>query len=387
MNYLLQDEKNIDSIFFYAINNDLNYLGFHYTANKKKYKKDYKDVDFKESVARLIKVYNILKDKNKINLIGDLTKNIIEGNINIALNRIYNKTILNKNKYDYLSMLDYIKLIVKHTLNALEIDHNDKFLSNISNGKALHYSANGIESIPLSFYKCDDGYKLKFRIFKDNIDYLFDCDIKMFNKSIIIKINNIEYKGEIIFDRLNIDNSINFEKDNKNIYCKYYDNTLTDEDKEKINKVFSLLDLNYEIDGIKTIDNNYILYNSNDDYEYYIKLNIQYDLIRVTLKHSCKFNKNNVSFKPTEENYDILITKYNDEYLLIQQKYLLSLNASNEFKQNINKSRYYLVKIDKDFTKKILDSNILKKEEINVEINDLEDINKLILKKDNNYGK
>ena len=36
MNNLLHDEKNIDSIFFYAINNDLNYLGFHYTANNKK---------------------------------------------------------------------------------------------------------------------------------------------------------------------------------------------------------------------------------------------------------------------------------------------------------------------------------------------------------------
>ena len=46
MNNLLHDEKDIDTIFFYAINGNINYLTLFYTANNIKYKIDYKDINF-----------------------------------------------------------------------------------------------------------------------------------------------------------------------------------------------------------------------------------------------------------------------------------------------------------------------------------------------------
>ena len=122
MNNLLHDEKDIDSIFFYAINESKNYLGFFYTANNIKYKIDYKDINFKYYVDRLIKVYNTLKNEKNIKLIGDLTKDIIEGRITIDNNKIYNNTLINTSNYDYLSMFSYIKFIIEHTLRALDLD-------------------------------------------------------------------------------------------------------------------------------------------------------------------------------------------------------------------------------------------------------------------------
>lgn len=363
MDKLLQNQKNIDSIFFYAINNDLNYLGFFYTANNIKYKKDYKDVDFKESVNKLIKVYNTLNSTKKINLIGDLTKDIIEGKITLDNNKIYNKTLLNTEKYDYLSMIDYIKLIIKHTYATLNI--NDINLE--------------IFNIPITFYKYDNGYKLKYRILKDDKDYLFDCNIKCFNKSIIVEINNKEYIGEIIFDKLNIDNSVTFEKDNKTIYYEYFDNDLTEIDLEKIKKVFKLINFDYEINGIKALDNNYILYNTSDEFEYYMKLSIHDELIRINLKYYNKFKKDRINFKPVEENYDYLITKYNDNNILTQQKYLLSPNSNYEFKQNINKSRYFILHSDNKINS-IIESNITKIVELDYKIEDLNDIKKLTYK-------
>ena len=83
MHNLLHDEKDIDSIFFYAINENIDYLTLFYTANNNKYKIDYKDVNFKDTVDRIIKVYNTLKDEKNINLIGDLTKDIIKGKVSM----------------------------------------------------------------------------------------------------------------------------------------------------------------------------------------------------------------------------------------------------------------------------------------------------------------
>ena len=122
MNNLLHDEKDIDSIFFYAINENKNYLGFFYTANNIKYKIDYKDINFKYYVDRLIKIYNTLKNEKNIKLIGDLTKDIIEGRITIDNNKIYNNTLINTSNYDYLSMFSYIKFIIEYTLRALDLD-------------------------------------------------------------------------------------------------------------------------------------------------------------------------------------------------------------------------------------------------------------------------
>lgn len=376
MNNFLCDEKNIDSIFFYAINNDINYLGFFYTANGIKYKKDYKDTDFKYYVNRIIKVYNTLKDINKINLIGDLTKDIISGKIKISSNELYNKTLITSNNYDYLSMVPYIDLIIKNTMKTLNIEsnleyHNAKF-TYINKGQIIH--------LPITLYKKDNAYKLKFRLFKDYKDYFFECDINLFNKSIIVEINNNVYNGEIIFDKLNIDTSIIFKKNNNIIYLDSIENTLEKEDINYITKVFSMLNINYEIDGIKTINNNYILYGENENLEYYMKVFINNDFIKVNLIKYNKFIKDGIDFKSYEENYEYLITKYDDKYLLMQQKNLLCENSNDEFKQNINKSRYYLIEVEnKD---KLIDSNILKINYIDVKLDSLDDIKKLIYKKD-----
>ena len=383
MNKLLQDEKNIDSIFFYAINNDLNYLGFFYTANKVKYKKDYKDIDFIDSVNRLKKVYNTLKDINNINLIGDLTKEIMNEKIKIAYNQIYNKTLLNTNEYECKSMLLYIKFIIKKTMDALGIDSDTltikdgilKYNDFVSSHPLNKSNLTNINYIPITFYKTDNGYKLKFRLYKNNKDYVFSSDINIYNKSIIIYIYNDEYEGEIIFDKLNIDNSICFKKDETIVYYDNLDNDITDYDKDKIQKVFNMLNLDYEINGIKTIDNNFILYNSNNNYEYYIKLNIKNDLIRLNLKKYIKYQKDGIDFKPIEEVYDYLIIKYDEKNILIQQKYLMTENSNNTFKQNINKSKYFILHTDR-VKDSLLDSNILTREEIFIE--ELNDIKKLI---------
>ena len=82
----------------------------------------------------------------------------------------------------------------------------------------------------------------------------------------------------------------------------------------------------------------------------------------------------------SEENYEYLIIKYDDKYLLMQQKNLLCENSNNEFKQNINKSRYYLIEVEnKD---KLIDLNIIKINYIDMKLESLDDIKKLIYKKD-----
>jgi len=383
MHNLLHDEKDIDSIFFYAINGNINYLTLFYTANNVKYKIDYKDVNFKETVDRIIKVYNTLKDEKNINLVGDLTKDIIDGKININ-NTIYNKTLIDTGNYDYKSMYPYIKLIIEHSLKLLNITWDVYFCEDY-----FSYKINNVEYryiIPIMFYKNNNGYKLKYKLMKDHNEYIFDCDINIFNKSIIVNIKNKEYNGEIIFDKLNINNSIIFKNMNdKVIYSNYSESDLLDSDIDIIKKVFDMIGLNYEIDGIKTLENNYLLYNNKENYEYYMHLNINDNLIRINLKQLKKYKKDNIDFKVEEEHFDYLITKYNDKYILIQQKYLLSNNSNYEYKKNINKSKYYLLKTS-DSKTNIIDSKIDKKVEINDKLNSLEEIKKLILKKDDLNG-
>lgn len=388
MHNLLHDEKDIDSIFFYAINESKNYLGFFYTANNIKYKKDYKDIDFKDSVDRLIKVYNTLKNEKNIKLIGDLTKDIIEGKIVLNNNMIHNKTLINTTNYDYLSMFSYIKLIIEHSLASLDLDtelnyhdHKFQYLNFNQTNPLIKPNLSNIVTIPITFYKNNNGYKLKYKILKETQEYLFDTDIKIFNKSIIVNINNNEYKGEIIFDKLNIDNTIRLKKEDTTIYSNHYDNNLTDMDIKYISKVFEMLDISYEINGIKTTGLNYILYNNKENYEYYMHLNIQGNLIRINLKQLKKYKKDNIDFKVEEENYDYLITKLNDKYILIQQKYLMSNNSNYEYKQNINKSRYYILQTDEYITN-IIDSNIVKKVSVDYKVDNIDDIKKLTYKKD-----
>ena len=383
MHNLLHDEKDIDSIFFYAINGNINYLTLFYTANNVKYKIDYKDVNFKETVDRIIKVYNTLKDEKNINLVGDLTKDIIDGKININ-NTIYNKTLIDTGNYDYKSMYPYIKLIIEHSLKLLNITWDVYFCEDY-----ISYKINNVEYryiIPIMFYKNNNGYKLKYKLMKNYKEYIFDCDINIFNKSIIVNIKNKEYSGEIIFDKLNINNSIIFKNMNdKVIYSNYSESDLLDCDIDIIKKVFDMIGLNYEIDGIKTLENNYLLYNNKENYEYYMHLNINDNLIRINLKQLKKYKKDNIDFKVEEEHFDYLITKYEDKYILIQQKYLLSNNSNYEYKKNINKSKYYLLKTS-DSKTNIIDLKIDKKVEINDKLNSLEEIKKLILKKDDLNG-
>jgi len=295
MHNLLHDEKDIDSIFFYAINGNINYLTLFYTANNVKYKIDYKDVNFKETVDRIIKVYNTLKDEKNINLVGDLTKDIIDGKININ-NTIYNKTLIDTGNYDYKSMYPYIKLIIEHSLKLLNITWDVYFCEDY-----FSYKINNVEYryiIPIMFYKNNNGYKLKYKLMKDHNEYIFDCDINIFNKSIIVNIKNKEYNGEIIFDKLNINNSIIFKNMNdKVIYSNYSESDLLDSDIDIIKKVFDMIGLNYEIDGIKTLENNYLLYNNKENYEYYMHLNINDNLIRINLKQLKKYKKDNIDFK------------------------------------------------------------------------------------------
>lgn len=373
MHRLLHDEKDIDSIFFYAINGNINYLTLFYTANNVKYKTDYKDVNFKETVDRIIKVYNTLKDEKNINLVGDLTKDIIEGKIKLNTNT-YNNTIINTNNFDYQTMFPYISLIIKHTTKALGVETED-------------YIKNDYIFIPITFYKTNYGYKLKYKINKDK-EYMFNSDINIFNKSIIINIKNKEYNGEIILDKLNINNSIVF-KDNKIdkvIYSSYYENELSNKDIETIKKIFEMINIDYEINGIKTLEDNYLLYNKKGNYEYYMHLNIRDNTIRINLKQFKKYKKDNIDFKVEEEHFDYLIAKYNDKYILIQQKYLLSNNSSYEYKKNINKSRYYLLKANNTLSR-LKDVKIEEHIVINDKIDCLEDIKKLTLQKDDVNGK
>jgi len=379
MHNLLHNEKDIDSIFFYAINGNIDHLTLFYTANNIKYKIDYKDVNFKETVDRIIKVYNILKDEKNINLIGDLTKDILEGKINID-NKVYNKTLIDTNNLEYNIMFSYNKLIIENTLKALEIKEKVYFTN-----KYVCYvkceNENKINYIPLIFYKTTNGYKLKYKIEKNKKEYIFDADINIYNKSIIVSIKNNEYIAEIIFDRLNINNSIVFKnKKNNIIYSNYFENDLLNDDIEKIKNVFKLIDLDYEINGIKTIDNNYILYNNKDDYEYYMHLNIDDYIIRINLKQLKKYKKDKIDFKVDEEHFEYLIINYNKNHILIQQKYLLSDNSNFLYKKSINKSRYYLLNTS-DYIK-FKDAKILNREEINTNLENIEDIKKLILKKD-----
>ena len=386
----LHDEKNIDSIFFYAINDNKNYLGFFYTSNNKKYKVDYKDVNFKESVDRIIYVYNILKDVKKVNLIGDLTQDVINGKLKISDNKLYNKTLINTEKYDFESMIDYIKLIIESTFKSLNnnniFNNNSTFIfdkSNIvgiNNNYCIKIPMDNIElEIPISFYKYGNGYKLKYRIFNGYKDYLFDCDIKNFDKSIIVQINNREYNGEIIFDKLNIDNSIIFKKNNRIVCFNNLENDLKEEDINIIQKVFNMINFKGNIIGIKSVNNNYILYDSNENFEYQMKLNIHDDLIRINLKQNNKYNMDNIDFKVEEEIYDIYITKYDDRNILVQQKYLICENSNSEFKKNINRSRYFILHTTEDI-KSLADSNIAKKIEINYPIENIKEIDSFTYK-------
>ena len=379
MNNLLHDEKDIDTIFFYAINGNINYLILYYTANGIKYKIDYKDINFKETVDRIIKVYNTLKNDKQIKLIGDLTEDIINGKV-LFNNNIYNKTLINPNKYDYLSMISYIMLIIKHTIKAIginsELSYHDNKFSYLNYNKVDLKKTHlfDVYTIPVIFYKTNNGYKLKYKLMNNDNEYIFDTDLNIYDKRIIVNINNTIYNGEIIFDKLNIDNTIRFKKVNSLVYLENIENNLNDLDIKVINKVFEMLDIKYEINGIKTTEFDYLLYNKNTDYEYNMHLNIHNDIIRIHLKRLKKYQKDKIDFKVEEESYDYIITKYNERYILVQQKFLFTNNSNYEYKKNINKSRYYLFESEKEIFA-ILDANIINKEEINID--NLDNVKKL----------
>ena len=103
-------------------------------------------------------------------------------------------------------------------------------------------------------------------------------------------------------------------------------------------------------------------------------LNIHNDIIRIHLKRLKKYQKDKIDFKVEEESYDYIITKYNDKYILVQQKFLFTNNSNYEYKKNINKSKYYLFESEKEIFA-ILDANIINKEEINID--NLDNVKKL----------
>ena len=139
-----------------------------------------------------------------------------------------------------------------------------------------------------------------------------------------------------------------------------------------------MLEIKYEINGIKTTKYDYLLYNKNTDYEYNMHLNIHDNIIRIHLKRLKKYQKDKIDFKVEEESYDYIITKYNDKYILVQQKFLFTNNSNYEYKKNINKSKYYLLESDKEISA-ILDANIINKEEINID--NLDKVKKLTMNK------
>ena len=391
----LQDEKNIDSIFFYAINNDINHLGFWYTSGYNKYKFDYKDANFKDKIERLKYVYNILKNEKQINLIGELTNDIMNNKIEIKNTKTYNKTILNNINYDFNSMIDYIKYIINHTLRALSIEHVNPSKWIILGNKEKYFIRIPKEDsdetktiVPITFYKDGNNYKFDYKIlrslFLDNnnfsSDVSFSCTINCFDKSIIVQIDGDEYKGEVVFDRLNIVNAITLRKNNDVIYYYSDDTMLLEEDINKIQNVFKIIDFNGDINGIKTMDNNYILYSEDNLSEYKMKLNIHDELVRINLKMNEKYLNDGMDFKFEDELYDFIIIKLDDNKILIQQKYVYGNNANSDAKKNSGKSRYYILTTEDKITSLSNISTITNRYEIEGNISNIEDFKNLVLK-------
>ena len=315
--------------------------------------------------------------------------------IEIKNTKTYNKTILNNINYDFNSMIDYIKYIISHTLRALSIEHINPSKWIILGNKEKHIIQIPKEDsdetktiVPITFYKDGNNYKLDYKIlrtlFLDNnnfsSDVSFSCTINCFDKSIIVQIDGDEYKGEVVFDRLNIVNAITLRKNNDVIYYYSDDTMLLEEDINKIQNVFKIIDFNGDINGIKTMDNNYILYSEDNLSEYKMKLNIHDELVRINLKMNEKYLNDGMDFKFEDELYDFIIIKLDDNKILIQQKYVYGNNANSDAKKNSGKSRYYILTTEDKITSLSNISTITNRYEIEGNISNIEDFKNLVLK-------
>ena len=403
--------KDLRLLYIYNCEESLSDLNTPYFGLKivydgdKKLDYNYKDEYFNKYLTKVIEVYNHEKESGKIRFLDDKTEKVFNEidafpkiRIKTDLGNVQNfkLTGFNTRKMELSIIKPYVKdLIIKflwsvkqsEDIRIISIDgNNNKFI-------CQYMIKNKNFVVPMVITKSAyDHYKIIFSYTKGNVIKLTG-NINLRQNSIVSN-----WMDE---DKIIVGKNVYHSEDNKSEkYVTtskgfiFYDNEvpeLNDEDIKLINKLNEIISLN-KVDNIrKTLDNCYILTSEEkleDNTDLILKNNafvtVNNNMADIVYRKNYGINKANNQLFITLDEEIISITfkleKINDRNVLVVQKsFLSSVNNNGEYKHELaGKYSYDFYVIDSDDLRKSF--NILRKIDINHEVNSLNDIKPFIRK-------
>lgn len=376
----IEQIKDLNAIYFYnlvpetSLENQLLGLKITYDNNQTL---DYKYTDeyFEDFVIKVLDTYKEEQSKRNIIILNDFTKEIIEeySKKSFKVKTNYKNTskeyinLINNDNFKIKLLEDYFKDIIYSLVSLFQ--NNDtkiyiKGLKGFRNHYTIEYEINNqINFIPIIITVLDD-YNYSFRINNiNNIVMSLNGNLKIKDNYIECSFNNKDntLKGNYFYhnQKEKCENYILYN--NKPCYIKKNKNIITNEEESIIISYFNYLNyLNYlnidTYDNItKITDNDFFIsktiQNKEETHQILCHIRITNDLVRIIKTTKQGIMKYNDQFIITfnEEKEEVifkLINKENNNYVLVQTKYLPTEKSTGNYKTNLcNKYNYKLFKI------------------------------------------
>lgn len=403
--------KDLRLLYIYNCEESLSDLNTPYFGLKivydgdKKLDYNYKDEYFNKYLTKVIEVYNNEKESGKIRFLDDKTEKVFNEidafpkiRIKTDLGNVQNfkLTGFNTRKMELGIIKPYVKDLIIKFLWSVKQSEDIKIISIDGNNNKFicqYMIKNKNFVVPMVITKSAyDHYKVRFSYTKGNVINLTG-NINLRQNSIVSEWMDA--------DKIIVGKNVYHSEDGKSEkYVTtskgfiFYDNKvpeLTDEDIKLINKLTEIIGLD-KVDNIrKTLDNCYILTSEEkleDNTDLIIKTNaivtVNNNMADIVYRKNYGINKANNQLFITLEEEIISITfkleKINNRNVLVVQKsFLSSVNNNGEYKHELaGKYSYDFYIIDSDNLTKPF--NILRKIDINHEVNSLNDIKPFIRK-------
>ena len=359
--------RNINLVYVYSTNSIFSkennkYVGIKIVYNNSSIlEADYKDPLFGDLIKRILERYNKEKNSRNIILLGEFTKKLInEASFYVLTSKeeVYNQinyySYENKLLNKYRPYLDEtIKMIMNQILktNSFEINSIDGFNRNYK----ISYSVSGVnkESNIQIFNKNNKMY-FRIRNIENSNDSIEGC-ISQTNNKVISEFSFGNYNGSLEYDALNLESKKQIEINNHLYFVEDHNETLLDDDKNKLIYYLSQLGID-KIDRILKINDNtflgFISDNIEKDGEIVYResltfINLDEDIIRVirTIKEGFSKYDGIISVLLDEKEDEFNIRKYYDldrEFLIkeigLDNDYNYSLLELEEDKDLIENS-------------------------------------------------
>lgn len=365
--------KNLKAIFFYYIgdNPDKRILGLRIVYdNDKVLDYDYTYKYFKSYVAKVLEVYSKEKKDNNIVLYSELTEDIVK-NINYEVASTscndnfdeYKINLYRVNNFGIKDIEDYLKNVILSIMEVITSNeessienirgYRNKFIAEVK-------TTRGNMLVPFTcINKENNSYIFKMYFSDNSLFRTIEGNINIEGSKIEITWNNYDKSitGKYYYSLLS-DIRVEFIQNKDNTL--YYNDSFNNSSDDVVRYYASLVGITGD-KIVSTIPNNYIVLDedskkSKDNVFYRRKtgyINIKEDYVSIIYFYVdgvMKYNGNlDVPFMCEEMVVRLIPFNIGEEhYILREVSVLPTFKMSGEYKNNINKYAYYVMKVNQN---------------------------------------